>query len=52
MNDTKLRGVASALEDRFTIQNDLDKLKKWSAVKRMKFKKDTCKVLKLEGTVI
>ncbi|CAM5075370.1 unnamed protein product [Eretmochelys imbricata] len=46
-DDTKLGGVASALEDRIKIQNDLDKLEKWSEVNRMKFNKDKCKVLHL-----
>uniref|UniRef100_K7F1H0 Reverse transcriptase domain-containing protein n=1 Tax=Pelodiscus sinensis TaxID=13735 RepID=K7F1H0_PELSI len=39
-DDTKLGGVATALEDRVIIQNDLDKLEKWSEVNRMKFNKD------------
>uniref|UniRef100_A0A674JM42 Reverse transcriptase domain-containing protein n=1 Tax=Terrapene triunguis TaxID=2587831 RepID=A0A674JM42_9SAUR len=46
-DDTKLGGVASALEDRIKIQNDLDKLEKWSEVNGMKFNKDKCKVLHL-----
>uniref|UniRef100_A0A8C4Y200 Macro domain-containing protein n=1 Tax=Gopherus evgoodei TaxID=1825980 RepID=A0A8C4Y200_9SAUR len=46
-DDTKLGGVASALEDRIKIQNDPDKLEKWSEVNRMKFNKDKCKVLHL-----
>uniref|UniRef100_K7EWB1 Reverse transcriptase domain-containing protein n=1 Tax=Pelodiscus sinensis TaxID=13735 RepID=K7EWB1_PELSI len=46
-DDTKLGGVATALEDRVKIQNDLDKLEKWSEVSRMKFNKDKCKVLHL-----
>ncbi|CAM4661769.1 unnamed protein product [Lepidochelys olivacea] len=46
-NDIKLGGVVSALEDRIKIQNDLDKLEKWSEVNRMKFNKDKCKVLHL-----
>ncbi|CAM5094356.1 unnamed protein product [Natator depressus] len=47
VDNTKLGGVASALEDRIKIQNDLDKLEKWSEVNRMKFNKDKCKVLHL-----
>ncbi|CAM5123811.1 unnamed protein product [Eretmochelys imbricata] len=46
-DDTKLGGVASALKDGIKIQNDLDKLEKWSEVNRMKFNKDKCKVLQL-----
>uniref|UniRef100_K7EX00 Reverse transcriptase domain-containing protein n=1 Tax=Pelodiscus sinensis TaxID=13735 RepID=K7EX00_PELSI len=46
-DDTKLRRVATNLEDRVIIQNDLDKLEKWSEVNRMKFNKDKCKVLHL-----
>ncbi|CAM5081660.1 unnamed protein product [Natator depressus] len=46
-DDTKLGGVASALEDRIKIHNDLDKLEKWSEVIWMKFSKDKCKVLHL-----
>uniref|UniRef100_A0A8C8SI40 RNA transcription, translation and transport factor protein n=1 Tax=Pelusios castaneus TaxID=367368 RepID=A0A8C8SI40_9SAUR len=38
-DDTKLGGVASALKDRITIQNDLDKLVKWSEMNRMTFNK-------------
>ncbi|CAM5124933.1 unnamed protein product [Natator depressus] len=47
VDDTKLGRVASALEDRMKIQNDLDKLEKWSEVNRMKFNKDKCKVCHL-----
>uniref|UniRef100_A0A8C4XYA6 Reverse transcriptase domain-containing protein n=1 Tax=Gopherus evgoodei TaxID=1825980 RepID=A0A8C4XYA6_9SAUR len=39
-DDTKLGKIATALEDRVKIQNDLDKLEKWSEVNRMKFNKD------------
>ncbi|CAM5146598.1 unnamed protein product [Natator depressus] len=46
-DDTKLGGVERALEDRIKIQNDLNKLEKWSEVDRMKFNKDKCKVLHL-----
>uniref|UniRef100_K7F130 Reverse transcriptase domain-containing protein n=1 Tax=Pelodiscus sinensis TaxID=13735 RepID=K7F130_PELSI len=46
-DDTKLGGVATNLEDRIIIQNDLDKLEKWSEVNRMKFNRDKCKVLHL-----
>ncbi|CAM5157187.1 unnamed protein product [Eretmochelys imbricata] len=46
-DNTKLGWVASALEDRIKIQNDLDKLEKWSEVNRMKFIKDKCEVLNL-----
>uniref|UniRef100_A0A8C3I187 Reverse transcriptase domain-containing protein n=1 Tax=Chrysemys picta bellii TaxID=8478 RepID=A0A8C3I187_CHRPI len=46
-DDIKLGGIATALEDRVIIQNDLDKLEKWSEVNRMKFNKDKCKVLHL-----
>ncbi|CAM4578709.1 unnamed protein product [Lepidochelys olivacea] len=48
-DDTKLGVVASALEDRIKIQNDLDKLEKWSEVNMMKFNKNKCKVLHLGG---
>ncbi|CAM5146515.1 unnamed protein product [Natator depressus] len=44
-DNTNLGGVASALEDRIKIQNDLDKLEKWYEVSRIKFNKDKCKVL-------
>ncbi|KAM9128056.1 uncharacterized protein ACDP82_011991 [Pangshura tecta] len=46
-DDTKLGGTATALEDRVIIQNDLDKLEKWSEVNQMKFNKDKRKVLHL-----
>uniref|UniRef100_A0A8C3H5J2 Protocadherin-16 n=1 Tax=Chrysemys picta bellii TaxID=8478 RepID=A0A8C3H5J2_CHRPI len=46
-DDTKLGGIATALENRVIIQKDLDKLEKWSEVNRMKFNKDKCKVLHL-----
>uniref|UniRef100_A0A8C3HAI5 C-type lectin domain-containing protein n=1 Tax=Chrysemys picta bellii TaxID=8478 RepID=A0A8C3HAI5_CHRPI len=36
-DDTKLGGITTALEDRVIIQNDLDKLEKWSELNRMKF---------------
>lgn len=35
-DDTKLKGVASALEDRFRIQNDLGKLEEWFEINKMK----------------
>uniref|UniRef100_K7EYU7 Reverse transcriptase domain-containing protein n=1 Tax=Pelodiscus sinensis TaxID=13735 RepID=K7EYU7_PELSI len=46
-DDTKLGGVATSLEDRDIIQNDLSKLEKWSEVNRMRFNKEKCKVLHL-----
>uniref|UniRef100_K7EX79 Reverse transcriptase domain-containing protein n=1 Tax=Pelodiscus sinensis TaxID=13735 RepID=K7EX79_PELSI len=46
-DSTKLGGIATNLEDRVIIQNDLDKLEKWSEINRMKFNKDKCKVLHL-----
>lgn len=39
-DDTKLGGTTSILEDRIRIQNDLDKLEKWTGKNRMKFKRD------------
>ncbi|CAM5092187.1 unnamed protein product [Eretmochelys imbricata] len=46
-DDTKLGGVANALEHMIKIQNDLDKLEKCSEIIRMKFNKNKCKVLHL-----
>lgn len=41
-DDTKLGGTTSILEDRIRIQNDLDKLEKWTGKNRMKFNRDKC----------
>lgn len=38
-----LKHVASPLEDRIRIQNDLDILARWSKINKMKFNKDKCK---------
>jgi len=43
--DTKLSGVADMLEGRDAIQRDLDRLKRWACVNRMKFNQTECKVL-------
>lgn len=39
-NETELGGVTSTPENRIRIQNDLDKLEKWSKVSKMKFSGD------------
>lgn len=44
-DDTKLGGTTSILEDRIRIQNDLDKLEKWTGKNRMKFNRDKCKAV-------
>lgn len=43
-----LGGVASSVEDKFRIWNDLDKLEKWPEINKMKLNKDKYKVLHLE----
>lgn len=48
VDDIKLGGTASTLEDNIRIQNCLNKLENWSEVSMMKFNKDKCKVLYLE----
>jgi len=44
-NNTKLCDVVDTLERRGAIQRDLDRLKRWACVNRMKFNKAKCKVL-------
>lgn len=48
-DDTKLGGTTSILEDRIRIQNDLDKLEKWTGKNRMKFNRDKCKAVRRAG---
>ena len=45
-NDTKLNGAVATLEERDTIQRDLNKLKRWACVNLM-FNRAKCKVLYL-----
>ena len=45
-DDMKLGGTTSILEDRIRIQNDLDKLEKWTGKNRMKFNRDKCKAVR------
>lgn len=47
MDDTKLGGAASTLEDKIIFQNYLDKLEKWSKNNKKKFNKNKCKALRL-----
>jgi len=46
-SNTKMCGVVDMLEERDTIQKDLDRLERWACVKHMKFYKAKCKVLHL-----
>lgn len=48
-DDTKLGGTTSILEDGIRIQNDLDKLEKWTGKNRMKFNRDKCKAVRRAG---
>ena len=43
-DDTKLGGIPNTLEDRNTIQNDLDRMEHRAESNRMKFNRDKCKV--------
>lgn len=47
VDGTKLGGVANTLQGRAWIQNDLNQLKKWSAINKMKFSMDKCEALYL-----
>uniref|UniRef100_A0A803TIG3 Reverse transcriptase domain-containing protein n=1 Tax=Anolis carolinensis TaxID=28377 RepID=A0A803TIG3_ANOCA len=44
-DDTKLGGIANTPEDRSRIQNDLDRLERWTENNKMKFNRDKCKIL-------
>jgi len=44
-DDSKLWGRADTLEDRHSIQNDLDKLERWSVSNQMPFNVSKCKVM-------
>lgn len=47
VDNTKLGGVAKALEGRARNQNDLDRLERWSTISEMRFNKNKCRVLQL-----
>ena len=41
-------GIANTLEDRNSVQKDLDRLEQWAESSRMKFNRDKCQVFHLE----
>lgn len=45
VDDIRHSGVADNLEDRISLQNDLDQLDKWIEINQMKLSKNKCKVL-------
>ena len=45
MDDTKLSGVVNMLQERDTIQMDLDTLEQWASTNIMKLNKAKCRVL-------
>ncbi|XP_059585323.1 protein crumbs homolog 1 [Alligator mississippiensis] len=50
--DTKLGEIAASLDGKTKIQNDLDKLEKWSKIDQIKFNRDKCQVLHLESLCV
>ena len=46
--DTKLNNVVDTVEAKDAIQRDLDRLKRWTPVSLIRFKKAKCKVLHLD----
>ena len=46
-NDTKLGGVADMPDSCVAIQQDLGRLKSWTAINQMRFNKSKCRVLHL-----